>query len=90
MRLNNKESVALKFGALVLGQAVLQAFKIHDDLSFLLWKRLRINPQAYIGLEGLEEWKIPFHATLNPPERKMEAEIVEFHWDLYRARYPLA
>ena len=33
----------------------------------------------------MEEWKIPFHATLNPLERENGSEIVGFHWDFYRA-----
>ena len=33
----------------------------------------------------LEEWKIPFHATLNPLERENGSGIVGFHWDFYHA-----
>jgi hypothetical protein len=32
----------------------------------------------------LEEWKIPFHATLNPLERENGSGIVGFHGDFYR------
>ena len=33
----------------------------------------------------LEEWKIPFHATLNPLERENGSGIGGFHWDFDRA-----
>jgi hypothetical protein len=35
----------------------------------------------------LEEWKIPFHATLNPLERENGSGIGGFHWDFDRSRY---